>query len=71
MRRIALFRSAVMFGLAAMASAASANQTVTYHYDARGRLIAVIYSGTGAPNGCTVYSSTWGTGTLGCMRWSS
>ena len=36
--------SAIAFGL--MSSAASAAETVTYTYDARGRLIKVVHSGT-------------------------
>lgn len=48
-----------------------ASQIITYHYDASGRLIAVVHSGTGAPSGCTNSAPTWGTGTLGCFRWGS
>lgn len=46
------------------------SQVVTYTYDPSGRVTSVVYTGTGAPNGCTNSTPTWGTGTLGCFRWS-
>ncbi|MBA3676736.1 MAG: hypothetical protein H0W74_04955 [Sphingosinicella sp.] len=46
------------------------SQVIAYNYDASGRLISVVHSGTGAPNGCTGSAPTWGSGTLGCFRWA-
>lgn len=48
-----------------------ASQVITYHYDPSGRLVAVVHSGTGAPNGCANSSPVWGSGALGCFRWGS
>src|ERR1051325_10045520 len=51
---------------------ASANEIITYTYDASGRLIAVHYNGTASPpNSCTNSTPTWGTGLLACSRWGS
>jgi YD repeat-containing protein len=47
-----------------------ASQIITFTYDPSGRVTAIVYTGTGAPNGCTNSTPTWGTGTLGCLRWS-
>ena len=44
-RRINLTRAALAVGLLC-ASAASATETITYTYDARGRLIKVVHTGT-------------------------
>lgn len=80
MRRSALLRIGLAVNLALMGSMASANpiiflpyasQIITFHYDASGRLLATIHSGTGAPNGCANSTPTWGSGALGCFRWGS
>lgn len=80
MRRSTLLRLGVAASLVLMSTAASASpimllpyasQIITFHYDASGRLLATVHSGTGAPNGCTNSAPTWGSGALGCFRWSS
>ena len=40
----------------AMASAANATETITYSYDARGRVTAVVHSGTVNNSQSTTYS---------------
>jgi YD repeat-containing protein len=41
---------------ALLASAAQATETITYHYDARGRLIQVVHSGSANNGVTTTYS---------------
>ena len=48
-------RSALLLALALISSAASATETVTYSYDARGRLIQVARTGTVNNGVTTVY----------------
>lgn len=80
MRKYVVMRLAVYLSFTFCASPANAvplvilpyaSQVTTLHYDARGRVVAVIRSGQGAPNGCAGSSPAWGSGTLGCFRWSS
>ena len=44
------------FGLAALPIAAHATETVTYTYDAKGRLVKVVHTGTVNNNLTTTYS---------------
>jgi hypothetical protein len=80
MRSLSLLRAVFAVSVALAGSYASANpllilpyasQIITYHYDSSGRLIAVVHSGTGAPNGCANSAAVWGSGAMGCFRWGS
>lgn len=68
MMEAVLFRIAMAAGMGSPMALAS--QVITFTYDPSGRPVAIVYAGTGAPNGCTVSTPTWGTGTLGCFRWN-
>lgn len=56
MARLGKLECAVTLGLLAAAGAASASETVTYSYDAKGRLILVSHAGTVNNNVVATYT---------------
>ena len=53
---MSVLRITLAAGLAVSATAAAATETITYHYDARGRVVQVIHSGTVNNGVNTTYS---------------
>lgn len=53
---MSVFRTLLAAGLALSATAAAATETITYHYDARGRVVQVVHSGTVNNGVTTTYS---------------
>ena len=54
--RVAVPRLIIAFGLAMAASPCFATETITYTYDALGRLVTVVHNGTVNNNQQTVYN---------------
>lgn len=57
-RQASAARALILFGVLAAAAAAAtawAAETITYHYDARGRLVKVVRTGTVNNNVVTAY----------------
>jgi hypothetical protein len=55
--RVALFKAALAIGIGIAASPAFATETITYAYDALGRLVKVVHTGTVNNNQQTVYTN--------------
>lgn len=46
----------IMFGLAVLSQTATAAETITYSYDAKGRVVRIVHSGSVNSGATTTYS---------------